>query len=176
MLWNAKLYKADLKILQQPTGAGAGFAQPSYYVAQQPGLVPQPIVGQQPVMVNGQPFMAAAGQPMQTVPAMGFGGGVAAMGGAIPVIAGNNGQIPEISGLGRTPTEETLRQVQFAHSNKMFEPQDFKPSDDDPSRFYYVREIDGNWTQRNRFTIDRLGDCRWYVTDEGWFYAIRLPD
>ncbi|KAJ4153210.1 hypothetical protein LMH87_009707 [Akanthomyces muscarius] len=29
---------------------------------------------------------------------------------------------------------------------------------------------------RNRFTIDHMGDCRWYVTDEGWFYAVRLPD
>lgn len=105
------------------------------------------------------------------VPGMGMSGV-----GGVPVITGNGGQIPDVSGLGRTPGEETVRQLQFAHANKLFEPQEFKPSDDDPSRFYYVREVDGNWTQRNRFTIDHLGDCRWYVTDEGWFYAVRMPN
>lgn len=106
-------------------------------------------------------------------------GGVAALNGApTPFIAGNT-CFPDasgVSGLGRTPQEETLRQAQFAHANRLFEPQDFKPSDDDPSRFYYVREVDGTWTQRNRYSIDHMGDCRWYVTDEGWFYAVRLPD
>lgn len=97
-------------------------------------------------------------------------------GGAPPFFAGNSAPPPEISGLGRTAGEETLRQLNFAHANKVFEPQDFKPSDEDPSRFYYVRELDGNWTQRNRFTIDHMGDCRWYITDEGWFYAVRLPN
>jgi hypothetical protein len=58
----------------------------------------------------------------------------------------------------------------------MFQPQDFKPADDDPTRFYWVRELDGNWTQRNRLTIDHLGDCRWYLADAGYFYAIRLPN
>ncbi|KAL6871918.1 hypothetical protein J3F83DRAFT_760328 [Trichoderma novae-zelandiae] len=147
-------------------------AQPSYVVAQQPAVVPQPFVGQQPVMIGGQP--AAAAFPFQqahAVPAMGMSGA-----GGMPVFAGNAGQIPDVSGLGRTHGEETVRQLQFAHANKLFEPQEFKPSDDDPSRFYYVREIDGNWTQRNRFTIDHLGDCRWYVTDEGWFYAVRMPN
>ncbi|EHK17085.1 uncharacterized protein TRIVIDRAFT_195091 [Trichoderma virens Gv29-8] len=145
---------------------------PSYVVAQQPAIVPQPFVGQQPVMIGGQPAPAAIPvQQLHAVPAMGVPGV-----GGVPVIAGNGGQIPDVSGLGRTPAEETVRQLQFAHANKLFEPQEFKPSDDDPSRFYYVREVDGNWTQRNRFTIDHLGDCRWYVTDEGWFYAVRMPN
>lgn len=169
------------------------YSQPGY-VVQQPGLVPQST----PVMLNGQAYIlagtTAAGQPMFATPIMTTGGiaaagppGVAAAGfasaaamgsGPVPVIAGNcaNPPPPDVSGLGRTPNEEMLRQVEFAHSNRLFEPQDFKPADDDPSRFYYVREVDGNWTQRNRFTIDHMGDCRWYVTDEGWFYAIRLPD
>ncbi|PTB72861.1 hypothetical protein M440DRAFT_1340809 [Trichoderma longibrachiatum ATCC 18648] len=146
-------------------------AQPSYVVAQQPAVVPQPFVGQQPVMIGGQPASAAIPvQQVHAVPPMGMPGA-----GGMPVYAGN-GQIPDVFGLGKTPAEETVRQLQFAHANKLFEPQEFKPSDDDPSRFYYVREVDGNWTQRNRFTIDHLGDCRWYVTDEGWFYAVRMPN
>ncbi|KAL7898562.1 hypothetical protein HDV64DRAFT_278511 [Trichoderma sp. TUCIM 5745] len=158
----------------QPTVAGIPVAHSSYVVAQQPAVVPQPFVGQQPVMIGGQPAPAAAipvHQMPAAVPAMGLSGV-----GGMPVITGNGGQIPDVSGLGRTPGEETVRQLQFAHANKLFEPQEFKPSDDDPSRFYYVREVDGNWTQRNRFTIDHLGDCRWYVTDEGWFYAVRMPN
>ncbi|KAM0254316.1 hypothetical protein ACHAQJ_006902 [Trichoderma viride] len=164
---------------QQPlaTGQCASFApSANFVVAQQPAVVPQPFVGQQPVMIGGQaaPTVFSSQQmhpQLHSVPAMGMSGA-----GGIPVIAGNGSQIPDVSGLGRTPGEETVRQLQFAHANKLFEPQEFKPSDDDPSRFYYVREVDGNWTQRNRFTIDHLGDCRWYVTDEGWFYAVRMPN
>ncbi|KAL7786740.1 hypothetical protein V8C37DRAFT_405198 [Trichoderma ceciliae] len=161
-----------LGFLFQPTVAGIPVAHPSYVVAQQPAVVPQSLVGQQPVMIGGQAAAAAIPfQQVHAVPAMGMSGA-----GGMPVIAGNGGQIPDVSGLGRTPAEETVRQLQFAHANKLFEPQEFKPSDDDPSRFYYVREVDGNWTQRNRYTIDHLGDSRWYVTDEGWFYAVRMPN
>jgi hypothetical protein len=129
-------------------------------------------------VIGGQPIMTTAGQQYQAIPMNQVGGPPGGGIGAPPFLAGNAGPIPppEISGLGRTAGEEQLRQIQFAHSNKMFQPQEFKPSDDDPSRFYYVRELDGNWTQRNRFTIDHMGDCRWYVTDEGWFYAVRLPN
>ena len=131
-------------------------------------------------MPNGPQFMAPGppGVPgFQPMPiAGGGGGGNGFMGGCPPFIAGNSGGPPDISGAGRTPHEEKLRQVQFAYTNRVFEPQEFKPADDDPSRFYYVREVDGNWTQRNRFTIDHMDDCRWYITDEGWFYAVRLPD
>ena len=133
-------------------------------------------------MLNGQAYVPATpGYPQAAaVPPMMAGGPP-----GVPVIAGNcaqtptmnsGGGLPDVSGMGRTPNEETLRQVEFAYNNRLFEPQEFKPADDDPSRFYYVREVDGNWTQRNRFTIDHMGDCRWYVTDEGWFYAVRLPD
>ena len=158
---------------QQPAFNGMPVNQPGYVVAQQPAMIPQSVNGQQTYMVGGQPMMAPGAHPQ----AGGMPGGPPSMGGGgVPVVAGNSGNPPEISGLGRTQGEETVRQLQFAHSNKLFEPQDFKPADDDPSRFYYVREVDGNWTQRNRFTIDHMGDCRWYVTDEGWFYAVRLPD
>ncbi|KAI9897165.1 hypothetical protein N3K66_008187 [Trichothecium roseum] len=80
------------------------------------------------------------------------------------------------NGYGGTGQEETIRQLNFAYNNRLFEPQDFKPADEDPGRFYYVREVDGNWTQRSRFSIDHIDNVRWYVTDEGWFYAVRLPD
>ncbi|KAF7558688.1 hypothetical protein G7046_g5469 [Stylonectria norvegica] len=156
-------------------------AHGTYVVAQQPYMVQQPMMGQQPVnvMMNGAPQLAP--QPpqhlhVQGVPTVGLAGGAATMSGGVPVFAGNSGHIPEVSGVGRTGGEETLRQAKFAYANRLYEPQDFKPSDDDPSRFYFVREIDGNWTQRNRFSIDHMGGCRWYVTDEGWFYAVRLPD
>lgn len=160
---------------QQPQAVPVG--QPNYVVAPQQQGFMSPAQPQQPVMINGQAYIPAGptmgggfGQPFFG-PAM-MQGGVG--GPAVPVMAGN-GNTPDVSGLGRTPNEEMLRQIQFAHQNKIFEPQDFKPGDDDPSRFYYVREVDGNWTQRNRYTIDRMA-CRWYVTDEGWFYAVRLPD
>ncbi|VUC21948.1 unnamed protein product [Clonostachys rosea] len=147
---------------------GMSVQQPTYVVPNQTGYVS----AQQPVMINGQPMMGAGPQVQQAfIPA-----GQAVMGGQPPIIAGNAVPAPEIPGLGRTQGEEILRQNQFAHQNRLFEPQDFKPADDDPSRFYYVRELDGNWTQRNRFSIDHMGDCRWYVTDEGWFYAVRLPN
>lgn len=103
-------------------------------------------------------------------------GGVAAVGGAGVTLAGGCGPPPEITGIGRTAGETALEQCQFAYANGLFEPQDIKPADDDPSRYYPVREVDGNWTQRNRFTIDNLGDCRWYVTNEGYFYAVRMPN
>lgn len=146
---------------------------PGYVYAQHPPVMPQPGMAQHPIMMPGQAYMPPGAQGYQPMapalaqPAMG----------APPFFAGNAGpNVPEVAGLGRTPHEEMLRQIQFAHANKVFEAQDFKPADDDPSRFYFVREVDGNWTQRNRFSIDHMGDCRWYVTDEGWFYAVRLPN
>ncbi|UPK95125.1 hypothetical protein LCI18_006060 [Fusarium solani-melongenae] len=170
-----------LASVPQPV-VGAVAPQPgihsSYVVHQQPYFVQQPAMGQQqPYLVHGhqQHYVPQVQHVAGAVPAVGMAGGVAGMHGAVPIIAGNSGHIPDVTGIGRTAGEEQLRQIQFAHENRLYEPQDFKPADDDPSRFYYVREVDGNWTQRNRFTIDHMGDCRWYVTDEGWFYAVRLP-
>lgn len=64
----------------------------------------------------------------------------------------------------------------FAGHSDIDEPQDFRPADDTPSRMYRVREVDGNWTLRNRHTIDNMGDCRWFITNEGVFYAVRQPN
>ncbi|KFA65998.1 hypothetical protein S40285_07178 [Stachybotrys chlorohalonatus IBT 40285] len=168
-------------VAQQPAYAQhSSFAQNLAYV-QHPAYNQQPMVGQQAVMWNGQAYVPAAPQQFQQfqhiqgVQPVGMGPNYA-VGSGFPVIAGNSGPAPDILGIGHTQGEETVRQLEFAYANKLFEPQEFKPADEDPSRFYYVREVDGSWTQRNRFSIDSNGDCRWYVTDEGWFYAVRLPD
>lgn len=72
-------------------------------------------------------------------------------------------------GAGATGSEAANRDID--------EPQDFRPADDNPSRMYRVREVDGGWTIRNRYTIDNMeGEFRWYITDEGVFYAVRLPN
>jgi hypothetical protein len=48
-----------------------------------------------------------------------------------------------------------------------------QPSDPDPWRFYKVKELNGGFTSRNRYTIDsgEIGKVRWYQTPEGTFYA-----
>jgi hypothetical protein len=63
----------------------------------------------------------------------------------------------------------------YAQNSNINAKQEMKPADDDPFRMYWVRELDGTWTQRNRYTIDSgdIGDCRWYAMD-GQFYAVRL--
>ncbi|KAM5345362.1 hypothetical protein ACJ41O_011224 [Fusarium nematophilum] len=173
---SAPLTTAACTTVQPAVGIAPQQCAPgSYVVHPQPYYVQQPAMGQQPVFVASQPAFVPQPQHVAGIPTVGLAGGAAVAGG-YPIIAGNSGHIPEVSGLGRTAGEEQLRQIKFAHANKLYEPQEFKPADDDPSRFYFVREVDGNWTQRNRFTIDHMGDCRWYVTDEGWFYAVRLPN
>lgn len=136
-----------------------------------------PIVVQQPA---GQPVMMAGGQPQHVVqqPVM--------VNGVPHVVAGNAtsfqaqpAMLPvhndPVLGIGQTGAEIMTEQMKFAHENGLFDAQDFKPKDDDPSRYYMVRELDGTWTQRNRFTIDSL-NCRWYLADQGYFYAVRVPE
>ncbi|TDZ49928.1 hypothetical protein CTRI78_v007707 [Colletotrichum trifolii] len=146
-------------VLQQP------IVHPGMPVHQPPPLMLQapPVPYQGPSVFHGAPTMGMpAPHPMPA--------------GGVPVFAGNPGLPPDVTGVGRTAGENALEQAKFAYANGLFEPQDFKPADDDPSRFYPVREVDGNWTQRNRYTIDNLGDCRWYLTNGGYFYAVRLPN
>ncbi|EFQ33320.1 uncharacterized protein GLRG_08464 [Colletotrichum graminicola M1.001] len=143
---------------------------PQFVMAQQPVIQPGMAMPGQPIMLQAPPV--AVNPPMfQSAPSMGL---QMPGGGGIPVFAGNAHLPPDVTGFGRTAGEIALEQAQFAHANGLFEPQDFKPADDDPSRYYPVREVDGNWTQRNRFTIDNLGDCRWYITNEGYFYAVPI--
>lgn len=143
--------------------ATAGFhpiivQQPAGQSMMMPGQ-PQHMV-QQPVMVNGVPHVVAGnGTPFPVQPGM------------FPAPVHND----PVLGIGQTGAETMAEQMRFAHENGLFEVQDFKPKDDDPSRYYMVRELDGNWTQRNRYTIDAL-NCRWYLADQGYFYAVRVPE
>lgn len=93
-------------------------------------------------------------------------------------VQGNGGVHPEPAcGIGRTGAEYTAEQMDMAYANKSFEPQDFKPADDTPSRMYMCRELDGVWTMRSRFSIDRMAkEWRWHMAPEGYFYAVRLPN
>ena len=56
-------------------------------------------------------------------------------------------------------------------------PQELAPADGDVGRMYEVQELDGNWTRRNRFTIDSgdIGPIRWFQRPDGSFFAKRLP-
>ncbi|OLN81687.1 hypothetical protein CCHL11_05503 [Colletotrichum chlorophyti] len=147
---------------------------PIILAQQQPGVQPGMAVTIPPIMLQG-PIAGFHGPPPAGM-SMGIGMPPQVGGGGVPVFAGNASLPPDVTGYGKTAGEIAIEQAQFAYANGLFEPQDFKPADDDPSRYYPVREVDGNWTQRNRFTIDNLGDCRWYVTNEGYFYAVRLPN
>ncbi|KZL70820.1 hypothetical protein CT0861_09708 [Colletotrichum tofieldiae] len=164
-------------VLQQPannvTYIGQAPPNAQFVMAQPPVMQPGIAISSQPIMLQAPP-VAMNGPPMFPG-APPFGMQIPG-GGGVPVFAGNAHLPPDVTGFGRTAGEIALEQAQFAHANGLFEPQDFKPADDDPSRYYPVREVDGNWTQRNRFTIDNLGDCRWYITKEGYFYAVRLPN
>ncbi|KAK1675619.1 hypothetical protein BDP55DRAFT_728464 [Colletotrichum godetiae] len=156
------------------TYIGQAPPQPPIIMAQQPamhpgmGIQPQIMLQAPPAGVSSPPMLQGAHMGMNMPPNLGGGG--------MPVFPGNTNLPPDVTGYGKTAGEVAMEQAHFAYSNGLFEPQDFKPADDDPSRYYPVREVDGNWTQRNRFTIDNLGDCRWYVTNEGYFYAVRLPN
>ncbi|GKT43689.1 uncharacterized protein ColSpa_03870 [Colletotrichum spaethianum] len=155
------------------TYIGQAPSNPHFVMAQQPVMQPGIAIPSQPIMLQAPSVAMNAPSMFQGAPPMGMQipGGC-----GVPVFAGNAHLPPDVTGFGRTAGEIALEQAQFAHANGLFEPQDFKPADDDPSRYYPVREVDGNWTQRNRFTIDNLGDCRWYITNEGYFYAVRLPN
>lgn len=147
-----------------------------------------PIVVQQPV---GQPLMMAAGTQQGYQGFQQQGGHVlqhpVMVSGAPQVVAGNsttsfppfgqqgNIHADPVLGIGQTGMEVMAEQMQFAHENGLFDAQDFKPKDDDAGRYYMVRELDGTWTQRNRFTIDSL-NCRWFLANEGYFYAVRVPE
>ncbi|CAG8948699.1 hypothetical protein HYFRA_00001820 [Hymenoscyphus fraxineus] len=74
---------------------------------------------------------------------------------------------------GHTPSEIIQQQLATAEAQGKGK-QEMKPADDDPHRWYWVRELDDTWTQRNRLTIDSdgFGEVIWYV-NKGEFYAVR---
>ncbi|RWA03477.1 hypothetical protein EKO27_g11628 [Xylaria grammica] len=78
--------------------------------------------------------------------------------------------------MGKTKAEVDAENQYNALHNQMNEPQSIKPADDDISRMYWCRELDGQWVSRSRFSLDRMGNFRWYVTENGIFYAKMLPE
>lgn len=151
-------------VMQQP--APAGMMLPS---------MPMPVAGGGPHMMHGGPQIV----PGNPVPSYGPSfAGQPMMASAMPGVAGGPTCTPEpATGLGATASEVQMSHADMAADpeNEINQPQDFKPADESKSRMYWCREVDGNWTMRNRFTIENLDDTRWYITDEGVFYAVRLP-
>ncbi|KAK6841614.1 hypothetical protein PG987_002474 [Apiospora arundinis] len=135
---------------------------PSQPTIVQTGHAVQPIGG-----ASGQPFFAVgapgtSGQPVLAQPAM-MSGGLSAGGPSMAVPVGAQGSVF---------IAETM---QAGQEQGAYEPQDIKPADDDPSRMYFCRELDGTVLLRNRYTLDNI-PIRWYVTTDGIFYAVRLPE
>ncbi|KAI1378263.1 hypothetical protein F4677DRAFT_389050 [Hypoxylon crocopeplum] len=157
-------------------------------IMMQPGIQQQPAYFQAPgqAPIQGQPGIAYVGPPptMASQPAT-FPAilGPPGMPGGMPVGMPSGipagfppGAAPDVMGIGKTPNEMRMEQYHIAMNNKALEGQDMSPADPDPSRMYYCRELDGEWTLRNRYSIDHMGDCRWYVLPGGVFYAVRLAD
>ncbi|GAP87407.1 hypothetical protein SAMD00023353_2601560 [Rosellinia necatrix] len=181
-----------------PPAGGPQFYAPSVFPYQQPqpGIATAPI----PMVPPGHqppPFMQ--GPPMQAYPMQGPAmnvqpGLVPAMAcapqpGGPAYMATGIGQPPPansffvsgpggVSGIemGKTKTEIDAETQCNAMRNQMNEPQNAKPSDDDISRMYWCRELDGQWVSRSRYSLDRMGNFRWYITDNGVFYAKMLPE
>jgi hypothetical protein len=159
-------------IMQQPIPAGMmypGASIPMQMPMQMPMQIPMagaPMAGGPGFAQGGLQFVSGnPGAPM-TYPG-GYG------------VAGGPAFAPEpASGLGATASEIQAHHAALAADpeNEINQPQDIKPADPNPARMYWCREVDGNWTQRNLATIEILEDCRWYITDDGCFYTVRLPN
>ena len=152
--------------------AQGGVAPAPGAICHQPVMMPQPGIVQPGVVQPGvfpQPAQFVAPPPGGSQP---MGVGVAMAPGAF---TGASSMAPDVAGVGKTAGEVALEEARFAYENKLFEPQDFKPADDDPGRFYPMRQLDGAWTNVTRATIDKL-NTRWYITEAGYFYAVRLED
>ncbi|RYP58544.1 hypothetical protein DL769_008918 [Monosporascus sp. CRB-8-3] len=152
------------------------------YPGQQQSFVMQPSQPMPPAQVIGQPAQFV-GQPTgfaapaaQVPPPPGVfqqvGQGMAVPGQPMP---GMPTFPPDIMGIGKTSAEMAMEQAHAAANNQANEPQDFQPADPDPGRMYWVRQLDNEWIQMSRFTIDRLA-CRWFIWPNGVFYAVRLED
>ncbi|RYP79119.1 hypothetical protein DL771_000097 [Monosporascus sp. 5C6A] len=142
----------------------------------QPGqpMPPAQVIGQ-PGQFVGQPTGFAAPAAQVPPPPGAFqqvGQGMAVPGQPMP---GMPTFPPDIMGIGKTSAEMAMEQAHAAANNQANEPQDFQPADPDPGRMYWVRQLDNEWIQMSRFTIDRLA-CRWFIWPNGVFYAVRLED
>ncbi|KAK1750771.1 hypothetical protein QBC47DRAFT_464707 [Echria macrotheca] len=94
---------------------------------------------------------------------------------AVPqVVAGNASSATTFApfAAAQSNSDRVRAQVEFARANGVYEPQDFKPADDNPNRLYWCREPNNEYTLRNRRTIDQMG-CIWYIMPDGTFYAVK---
>lgn len=140
-------------------------------VSQQP--VTQPMMVQNPALPPGVGVTVAGSQPLMLQGATVTGNPPAPFGPQLP--AQPPVQVEPALGVGLTPNETMAQNIRIAQNNKCYEPQDFRPADPDPYRMYWIRELNGHWAVFARREIDRL-DVRWFRTDEGVFYAVRLSD
>lgn len=142
------------------------------------GCQPPPMQGypMQAATVNVQPgaVPAMACAPMPGVPPAGPAYMAAGVGQPAPFAPPGPGLVGGGIEMGKTKAEVDAENQSSALHNQMNEPQDIKPADDDPSRMYWCREHDGEWIPRARFALDRMGNFRWYVTENGVFYAKML--
>lgn len=154
-----------------------------------------------PIMANGQlmPVQQNVGGNMTMSQPMIVPGGGCPAGPNVVLGTIASAQVPagypgSCSALGGRPNGQPGLVGQFGHNSNVVngmppegcdpqieEAQDFKPADDDPSRMYRVRQLDGHWVTMSRANIDGLGKAaRWYTTtptfynNGGTFYAVRL--
>jgi hypothetical protein len=136
-------------------------------VQQQPIAPPMMLPGQCQVLPATVP---GAARPIQMMPGNAAAAAIPGLPPAQPPV-----HVEPAMGVGLTPGETMAQNIRMAQDNKAYEPQDFKPADPDPYRLYWLRELNGHWAVFPRRQIDRL-DARWYRTDEGVFYAVRLSE
>ncbi|KAI0481681.1 hypothetical protein F4859DRAFT_529440 [Xylaria cf. heliscus] len=165
------------------------FFIPFFFIQPQPGMATAPI----PMVAPGSqpPFMQP--HPMQGPPINFQPGPMPPMvspGGPAYVATGIGQPTPPITPpsayfvggnqagfeMGKTKNEIDAETRYNAQHNQMNEPQGIKPADDDISRMYWCRELDGQWVSRSRFSLDRMGNFRWYVSPDGVFYAKMLVE
>ena len=148
-----------------PIGVASTTAPMNPIVVQQPGF--GPLLLQNQSIPGGPPLMLPnlhQGYPITGIPSH-----LSGLPAQPPV------QVEPAMGVGLTPNETIAQNMRIAQNNQAYEPQDFKPADPNPYRMYWFRELDGHWALFYRRQIDRL-DVRWYRTDDGVFYAIRLSE
>ncbi|RKF80104.1 hypothetical protein GcM3_048027 [Golovinomyces cichoracearum] len=93
---------------------------------------------------------------------------------AVPMLIHPNVALPSRLHIGATESQIAERQLASNKDRKTDPNLDFKPPDNDPFRFYPVREKDGSYMQVNRRTIDSgdIGKVTWYCND-GTYYAVK---
>ena len=148
-----------------PIGVASVTAPMNPIVVQQPGY--SPVMMQSHCIQGVMP--PTLPNPTQGFPMTGIPSHIAGVPAQPPV------HVEPVMGIGLTPNETIAQNMRIAQDNQAYEPQDFKPADPNPYRMYWFRELDGHWALFYRRQIDRL-DVRWYRTDDGVFYAIRLSE